>query len=104
MDSSILIGLINNAALLVALGVLYDLAGYQWPGGLPWVNPRDFQRQVFSGLFIGVIGLMVMLTPWQMSPGILIDTRTVLLSLSGLFFGAVPSITWEAQASSWGWC
>lgn len=34
---------------------------------------------------------MVMLTPWEFSPGIFFDTRSVMLSLSGLFFGPLPA-------------
>jgi PAS domain S-box-containing protein len=33
-----------------------------------------------------------MFTPWQFSPGIIFDTRSVLLSLTGLFFGAIPAV------------
>lgn len=46
-----------------------------------------WQRQIASGIGIGVIGILVMLTPWELTPGVIFDTRSVLLSLTGLFFG-----------------
>ncbi len=44
------------------------------------------------GLLLGVIGISIMLTPWQFAPGIFFDTRTVLLATAGLFFGARPTL------------
>src|SRR5439155_17522293 len=34
----------------------------------------------------------IMLSPWQFAPGIFFDTRTVLLAVAGLFFGAIPTV------------
>ncbi len=44
------------------------------------------------GLALGLIGLIVMLTPWILAPGIVFDTRSVLLGLTGLFFGTLPTL------------
>jgi PAS domain S-box-containing protein len=44
-----------------------------------------------TGLIIGAIGMVLMLTPWTSSVGITFDTRSVLLSISGLFFGGFPT-------------
>ncbi|MBN1545366.1 MAG: PAS domain S-box protein [Syntrophaceae bacterium] len=38
-----------------------------------------------------MIGLAVMTNPMQFIPGIIFDTRSILLSLSGFFFGLVPT-------------
>ncbi|HEY5717695.1 MAG TPA: EAL domain-containing protein, partial [Motiliproteus sp.] len=85
MDSSSFSGLLNNAALLLALGVIYDALG------LHQISNRR-QRQVLSGLLVGLLGIAVMHTPWEMYPGVFFDTRWVLISLCALFFGKTPTL------------
>ena len=70
--------LLNNAVYLLALGVIYDV--------LELRIIRDKQsRQALTGIFIGLIGIVVMLTHWEAGPGVYVDTRMVLLGLCGLF-------------------
>ncbi len=79
------VDLLNNAVYLLALGVLYDV--------LELRSIRDKQvREAFTGLLIGCIGIVVMLTPWEVVPGVYIDTRWILLGLCGLFFGLIPTL------------
>ena len=87
MTASTVFGLINNTALLLALGLLYDtlLFGKNYGEGLS-------VSQFLVGVFIGLIGIAVMMTRWELQPGVVFDTRSVLLSVTGLFFGAVPTI------------
>lgn len=87
MDTPVLISLINNAALLILLGVVYDLLGVRLESR---ARPA---KQTLAGLVIGLIGIAVMLNPWQWSPGVIFDTRSVLLAVSGLFFGPAPTLT-----------
>lgn len=77
--------LLQNAGLLLALAVIYDVVTGRWGGriGLP--------GQVVAGLLIGVIGMVLMLTPWVLAPGVIFDARSVLLAVTGLVFGAVPT-------------
>ena len=85
MDSTSFTGLLNNAALLIALGVIYDALGLE-----AVVNKT--KRQLLSGLLVGTLGLAVMNTAWEMGPGLIFDTRWVLISLCGLFFGFIPTL------------
>jgi diguanylate cyclase (GGDEF)-like protein/PAS domain S-box-containing protein len=78
-------GLLNNAVLLLALGVVYDSLGLH-------NLTNKIQRNVLTGMLVGVIGISVMLTPWELSPGVFFDTRWVLISLCGLYFGFVPTL------------
>lgn len=78
-------GLLNNAVLLLALGVIYDSLG------LHTLTSRTL-RNILTGILVGVIGISVMLTPWEMKPGVFFDTRWILISLSGLYFGLVPTL------------
>lgn len=41
---------------------------------------------LFSGFIMGAICIGVMLNPWVFRPGVVFDTRSVLLSVAGLFF------------------
>ncbi|MGE0086420.1 MAG: PAS domain S-box protein [Desulfococcaceae bacterium] len=86
MNFSGITGLINNAALLLAIGLLYDMSGVSPRGGKPSV------QQFFAGIILGIIGIAIMLSPWKLSPGVVFDTRSVLLCISGLFFGTFSTI------------
>lgn len=60
-----------------------------------WVKNEETYKlwqKVVNGLVIGCIGVVLMLTPWTFVEGIVFDTRSVLLSVSGLFFGTIPTI------------
>lgn len=48
-------------------------------------------RDCLTGVLVGLICIAVMLNPWSLERGLYFDTRWVLLSLSGLFFGLVPT-------------
>ncbi len=79
------VDLLNNAVYLLALGVIYDVMEFR--------SIEDRQsREALTGLLIGGIGIVVMLTPWEVVPGVFIDTRWILLGLCGLFFGVIPTL------------
>lgn len=77
--------LVNNMALLLALALFHVLL-------TPLRPSRPWPVRLASGLAIGAIGVALMMNPWSMSPGLFFDTRTVLLSISGLFMGHVPTM------------
>lgn len=85
MNMTTVIGLVNNAGLLLGLGLLCDMIPLDRKSEKPLV-------QVLAGLLLGVIGVAVMMNPWHFSPGVIFDTRSVLLSVGGLFFGSVPTL------------
>jgi PAS domain S-box-containing protein len=85
LPNAMIVGLINNAALLIALAFLYDTftrdASFQAPG----------LRRVAVAVGLGGIAAAVMLNPWEFRPGLFFDTRSILLGVTGLFFGLVPT-------------
>jgi len=85
MPESLLIGMTYNIGLLLALGLIYEIIV------LRWHTTQTLFWQVPLGLILGVIGITVMLTPWEFTPGIIFDTRSILLSIAGLFFGTAPT-------------
>jgi PAS domain S-box-containing protein len=85
MNAEMLIALINNAALLLALAVLYDVLFFNME-----MNTR--LKSAAVGVIIGLIGIALMLNPWELSSGLFFDTRSILLSIVGLFFGFIPAV------------
>ncbi|WP_160055140.1 PAS domain S-box protein [Shewanella litoralis] len=82
MDS--FFSLLNNAVLLLALVVIFDAVRLQNIASIRY-------KSILSGIFIGIIAISVMSNPWELRPGVFFDARWILLSLSGLFFGFVPT-------------
>ena len=85
MTGSIVLSLIQNIAILLSFAMLYD---YFWARE---ENSRRLFEKVLAGFVIAGIGWILMRTPWTLTQGLVFDTRTILLSISGLFFGAVPT-------------
>ncbi|MDD3740064.1 MAG: ATP-binding protein [Bacteroidales bacterium] len=86
MNWNIAISLVQNVAILLAFALLYDYF---------WLNSRKknvLLKKIFIGLAIGAITLILMLTPGVLLPGIVFDVRSVVLSVSGLFFGEIPTL------------
>jgi len=86
MPGTIALSLIQNTAILLSFAMLYD---YFWARE---GDPRRFFEKILAGLVVGGIGLVLMQSPWIIAPGMIFDTRSILLSVSGLFFGAVPTL------------
>ena len=85
MNGSTIIGLANNAALLIALGLVFDTIV---------LRPR-FEKtyvKILTGILFGCLGLIVMTTPWEFMPGVIFDTRSIILAIGGIFFGTIPTI------------
>jgi PAS domain S-box-containing protein len=78
--------LVQNAALLLGMAVLYDVATTRWTVRRGRFGP------LLIGLMLGSIGIAIMLTPWVLTPGIVFDTRSVLLAVAGLTLGPVPTL------------
>ncbi len=78
--------LMYNATILLSTALLFDIAKIRWHQNLFGI------QRIFVGLILGFIGIMLMANPWNFAPGIIFDTRSILLSISGLFFGLVPTI------------
>ena len=87
MEESIILELMQNIALLLAFSMLYD---YFWSRN---ENRKKLLFKIGSGMVLGGVGILLILTPWHFVPGIFFDTRSIILSISGLFFGLVPTIT-----------
>lgn len=85
MTGNLWIGLLNNAALLLALFVVFEIS--QLVAGK---NP--LLQQVVNGVLIAAICLAIMKIPYPMYPGLVFDTRTILLSVTALTIGRIPAL------------
>ncbi len=85
------IALIYNASLLLALGVVYEIS-YLLPARWKKISP------VINGILIGLISVLVMSFPYVLEPGITFDTRSIMISVAALTFGAVPGVIAAAMA------
>jgi len=86
MKESFFVALLHNTAILLAFAMLYENF---W---LKNERNKSIATKILTGLIIGAIGILLMFTPWLMIPGIVFDTRSVMLSIAGLFFGGIPTI------------
>ena len=85
MENSIFIGLIENIAVMLAFTMIYD---YFWAKN---EDSLKISGKILAGFTIGFIAIFLMMIPWTLSPGIQFDSRSVLLSITGLFFGYIPT-------------
>ena len=85
MKESILIDLIQNIALLLAFSMLYD---YFW---MRHENMKNIFYKVGAGIILGLVGIILTSTPWTFKEGVFFDARSIVLSISGLFFGFIPT-------------
>jgi signal transduction histidine kinase/CheY-like chemotaxis protein len=86
MNEPIIIGLIQNIAVLLAFAMVYENF---------WLrddNQLNLPSKILTGLVLGGISIVLLYTTWTMAPGLVFDTRSVMLAISGLFFGPVPTM------------
>jgi PAS domain S-box-containing protein len=86
VNIAFVIELINNAALLISLGLVYDIFYRQDE------NRTSTIIQIFFGLSIGLISIVLMSIPAKFAPGVIFDTRTILVCVTGLYFGPVTTV------------
>lgn len=86
MGNTFFIELVHSIALLLVFTFFF---GNRWIESVP--SARMLPK-VLIGVVVGAIGIFLMFNPWTYQPGHGLDLRTVLLSISGLYLGAVPTL------------
>ena len=84
MESTFLIGIVNNITLLLVLGFLYSVSIRRW-------DIRTIKGQCIAGLLFGLVAVIGMVVPVQYSPGLIYDGRSILLGMVGLFGGGLAA-------------
>lgn len=91
MDIIVPIGIINNAALLLVLSSVAQII---------YFLPKKYEKfkQFISGFLISIVCLIIMTFPFTVRPGLFYDTRSILISVSALIFGYIPTLIVAAIA------
>ncbi|MEZ5105577.1 MAG: PAS domain S-box protein [Draconibacterium sp.] len=77
--------LIQNATLLVTLSFLF--------GVIKWYRPsKEVIYQVINGIWFGLVAIASMMMPYEHSPGIIYDGRSVVMTLAGLWGGGLTTV------------
>ncbi len=85
MNREFSISLIYNLSLLLVLSMIFSIANTRIDKTKKW---RDW----LAGFLIGVIGIAIMSNPVLLVEGVFFDGRSILLSMTGLFFGIIPTM------------
>lgn len=85
MNELLSLGLVYNASLLLAMVLVFDLATMRLKKNL-------LVRKLLVGILLGTIGFAIMTINWELIPGVVFDTRSVLLCITGLYFGWIPTM------------
>jgi diguanylate cyclase (GGDEF)-like protein len=81
----IILDLVSNIILLFALAFMYELTDVK-PKATGW------GKRFFLGLLIGAYCVFIMMNPFVLSEGLIFDTRSVLISITGAFFSIHTTI------------
>ena len=87
MQEKAISSLVENIIILLCFSMIFDFY---------WTKFRETSRMVMvyaTGVMLGIIGFLLMVMDLKWFDYIRIDTRTVLLSLTGLFFGFKATAT-----------
>lgn len=77
--------LIQNAALLITLSFLYGI--------IRWYKPQnEILYQAINGAWFGLVAVAAMMMPYEHSPGIIYDGRSVVMALVGLWGGGFTTL------------
>jgi PAS domain S-box-containing protein len=80
------LNLLNNSALLLTLVYLFDFSR-------SWIRIRNlFLLNFINGIGVGMIGMFIMYMNMPLDQGVIIDSRTIVLSISGIFWGPFPTL------------
>ncbi len=93
MISNIISDLAVNMSLLISLVFIQNLVRFS--GG-----KTDRLKFLVQGFFVGLTSIILMNNSFEAIPGLIFDTRTILLSVSGLLLGIVPTVLGALMAGA----
>ena len=85
MSTQLLKDLVTNTSLLLAISIVYNLFFIHFDRQKKWLDG-------IIGIFVGGMGMLLMLNTVSFSNGIIFDTRSILISVTGLFLGYLTTI------------
>ncbi|HZK87693.1 MAG TPA: HD domain-containing phosphohydrolase [Anaerovoracaceae bacterium] len=85
LDIILIKDLFYNLAFLLTLILIYTVFQNK-------VNKGTLVYNILLGISIGTVGIIIMTASIQTSNGIFLDARSILISVTGLFFGVLPTL------------
>ena len=85
MDIMFLHGLIVNFLILLAASILYMHIYTTY-------RKKKIILNILIGFISAIVGVLLLFVSVELVPGVFFDTRSILISTTGLFFGAVPAV------------
>jgi len=79
----ILFELLYNFSLLVSISIISGFIGYR--------GSKDWSKALIQGILMGSASIIGMIHPVVISPGLIFDGRSVIISLAGLCFGPLAA-------------
>jgi len=80
---NVLFELLYNLSIIISISIIAGFIGHQ--------GSKDWKISLLQGLIFGCASVIGMLNPLVVAPGLIFDGRSVMISLSGLFFGPLAS-------------
>lgn len=93
MGQTVMNALFNNAALLLVLSVIFEVS-YLLPSKYHRVKP------FINGILIALVCAAIMSMPFKLQTGVIFDTRSILISVTALIFGVIPTLITVAAAAT----
>ena len=85
MNIDLTFNLIYNLSMLLVFSFVFSIVNNK-------IGKVTKGRDFLAGLLIAGIGLTIMINPVPYTVGIIYDGRSILLSMTGLFFGVIPTM------------
>lgn len=80
----IMFELLYNLGMLVSISIISGFIGQR--------SDTNWIRSLLQGLIFGSAAVIGMLNPLVVAPGLIFDGRSIVISISGLFFGPLASV------------
>ncbi|NTV89727.1 MAG: diguanylate cyclase [Clostridiales bacterium] len=84
MNEELARGLIANVFLLLSVSIVYNVVFLRFEKERVW-------KKAVAGLIVGALGILLMINTARLYPGVFFDARSVLTSVSAMFFGPVTA-------------
>ena len=86
--------LLFNATLLIVMGFAYVRI-------FRLFHQHQIAKQLFNGILFGAVAVIVMNVPVTVRPGLIFDSRSIIISISGLFGGPITALVSILIASAY---
>lgn len=80
----IALNLLLNTTLLVSISIILNLYFQK-------IQRQKKRYKILGGIIIGLAGIVLMSISLKLPNGVISDTRSILISISGLFYGLLPT-------------